>query len=149
MSNETKIEVIEISASVQEKYFLISKRLTAIWFGVLVMFYMFVVLSSEFVFSVTSLSEKQVEQLKSNIQKIPCAAEKSEVDKAKIPQRSPWFLQRYRSGAEYIDILFNYPNCASLAVVGVLANPHGGSVVYYFDRATDKPVIKVTYESLK
>lgn len=149
MSQEPKNEAIEIPRPIQDKYFLISKRATVVSLSVLILLYLFAYLSSEFVFSVTSLSEEQAAQLRSNMEKIPCSSDAYVVEESKVPKRNPWLLERYRSGGRYTDILFDRASCASLATAGTLANPQGKSIVYYFDRATDKPVIKVTYESLK
>jgi hypothetical protein len=136
-------------AAFQKKYLLIPKRGLAVGLGVLAVLYLLIVLSSEFVFSVSYSSEAATAQFEKDIQRIPCASDNYRVDAKKVPKRNPWLLEGYRSGGLYLDVLFSQPGCAARSVVGTPTNPHGKFSVYYFDRATDKPVIKVTYESLK
>lgn len=136
-------------AMIRKKYFLVPKRPMVIGFILSIVLYLFVFLSSEFVYSVSTSTEGQIAQFKDAIQKIPCSPENYRVVSGKVPKRNPWLLERYGKTGAYMEILVEQPGCASLSTLGALAGPYDKFVDYYFDRATDKPVIKVTYESLK
>lgn len=136
-------------AAIRKKYLLIPKR--SVWWcaALAVVTYLGAVLWSEFVYSVSYSSETAIAQFVRDIQRIPCASDSYRVDSAKVPKRNSWLLERYGKTGAYMEILLEQPGCASLSTLGALAGPHDKSVDYYFDRATDKPVIKVTYELLK
>lgn len=77
------------------------------------------------------------------------------VAKEKIPDifaTSPYLRgfaldRRYRYGY-YLDYLENKTNCIATWIVLKEKNTQG-SVIYFFDRETDNPIVKVTIESVK
>ena len=141
--------------TMRQKYFLVSKKWTMIVVLLALLAYAGAVLWSEFVFSV-SVGTSQVGQKKSAeiMKKNVCAKNDDMGKKFKVQEkyypdaRNPLFLDKnYRFGI-YDDFLLEYPGCIAAHIVAAEQSIKG-ETMYYFDRATNKPTVKVTIDSVK
>lgn len=140
---------------IRQRYFLISKRWTVALILLALVIYGCTVLWSEFVFSVSTSSDSVPIKRAAELEKLGCvpvtklADEKfDEIPEGRLPsKRSPWRLDRNFHSGYYIDFITKRPGCLSTKVL-LKEGDSRGSTIYFYDRATDKPVVKVTIESI-
>ena len=136
---------------IRQKYFLISKRWTVTLVLLALVTYGCAVIWSEFVYSVGGPRATY----KSQFEKLGCTPLKLapgelpylKNDGNQYPNRQILLLDRTRVFGEYIDILSNHPECVATEILANVGDPRGLVFIYY-DRTTDKPVVKVTIESI-
>lgn len=136
--------------TMRQKYFLVSKKWTVVVLLLALLAYAGAVLWSEFVFSVrTSDGIKQLEADKKTSH-INCKdIVQFNVKPTELtPKRNPWLLETFNVYSSYSDALIVFPHCLSASVVWTEAGVRN-TRFYYFDRNTNKPIVKVTIESVK
>lgn len=137
--------------ALKQKYFLVSKRGTVIFVFLSLLAYGAAVLWSEFVFSVSSPDGAKQVEYKKITSKIRCAsteeAKKYEVQKQQIPKRNPWLFETNFIDGTYSDFITSFPECQSASILYAGIDPRG-SIIYFFNRSTNKPTVKVTIESI-
>lgn len=114
--------------------------------------YGFLVLRSEFIYSVSFSSEGH----KADRQKLGCSPFKASPNEPNYfkyegkaySNRSPLLLDRNRVYGEYLDFLVQHPECLATSVLANIRDGRNLTYIYY-DRSSDTPVVKVTIESLE
>jgi len=135
---------------IRQRYFLISKRWTVALILLALVIYGCTVLWSEFVFSVSTTSPGKLMEASQNTVRFHCTdISKFDVeDKMAHRQRNPWLFEKFNTYSLYSDALLTFPECLSASVIWTQTGPHD-SRFYYFDRGTNKPIVKVTIESIE
>lgn len=134
---------------IRSKYFLISKRGTMIFAVLVLMAYGAAVLWSEFVFSVDTSGSTVESREKAKHLICPSEAVKNlTLQKNILPKRRFWLFDQNKVYGFYDEVLIKYPDCLASEVF-LSRGLFLGETFYYYDRATNKPTVKVTIESVK
>jgi hypothetical protein len=134
---------------IRQKYFLLSKRWTVALVLLALVTYGCAVIWSEFVFSVSTSSPRKLMESSQNTANFHCSdISKFDVEDKKMHrERNPWLFEKFRTHILYSDALLAFPQCLSASVIWTQAGPHD-TRFYYVDIGTNKPVVKVTIESI-
>lgn len=139
-----------------EKYFHLRIRKRVVWWLLVVALigYGGAILRNEFIWSKPG-SAMELARLnnKEAFEKLDCHSksnlriERFAVPNTRVPKRNSWFLERAFIYGRYMDAVVEFPECLANAVIGTQGDPRD-YVMYYYERTSDKPIVKVTVESV-